>query len=604
MNILIRRTIILITILFCLISDASTMDNKTIFIKSIKIEGTNELKVSEIKKVMDIKFPTWVPFIRLPRYEETILKKDLKSIEKLYQSYGYFGVSVNYDIKLNKNKISIIITIKEGIYTTIRKIMLITDKQDEELRSNLLNEIEIKQGQRFQYKFYEESKKKIKNYLLNNGYGQVAVEGTVFVDRESYQSDILFIVNEGLFQYFGSVEIIGNKFIKKKHIYDEIVFDSGDVFSQEKINESQENLFNLGLFQSVKITAISSSSATIVPVKVDVSEGNKRVVKLGVGYGTEARFRTQVEWNRYYLWGAPRTLTLSLFYSSIEREVSAKYFKPYFINRKNNLTITGSVSRENVKSYVNDKLSLETQIKRMINNKLAIFVAFNVETNKPIRTNIILFEDIVAATPGSLYFISNIQTGLNYIHIDDPFYPKHGIINSFYIESASFLLGSEIDYLKGVIENHLYRTLIKDLIIVSRVKFGLIKPYHHTDYMPIFKKFFSGGSNSVRGYGFQEIGPKDEADNPIGGESIVESNIELYFPIINKFKGTVFLDAGDVYLTDFKLDIYELQYGAGTGIRYITPFGPLGLDIAFPVEHLKKIEFDMYKIHFSIGLGF
>ena len=194
------------------------------------------------------------------------------------------------NIKLNKNKISIIITIKEGIYTTIRKIMLITDKQDEELRSNLLNEIEIKQGQRFQYKFYEESKKKIKNYLLNNGYGQVAVEGTVFVDRESYQSDILFKVNEGLFQYFGSVEIIGNKFIKKKHIYDEIVLDSGDVFSQEKINESQENLFNLGLFQSVKITAISSSSATIVPVKVDVSEGNKRVVKLGVGYGTEARF--------------------------------------------------------------------------------------------------------------------------------------------------------------------------------------------------------------------------------------------------------------------------------------------------------------------------
>ncbi|MCB4791923.1 MAG: BamA/TamA family outer membrane protein [Elusimicrobia bacterium] len=575
-------------------------------IASIRFSGIKELKAGDIKMIMDTKFPGWLPFAKKPALDEGILKSDMKNIETYYQSNGYFDASAGYTIMKDKKKAvaKIIIGIIEGRPSLTEKITLSMTGKDKELISTLYGLVTLERGKRFRYELYETSKKNIQDRLKNNGYGTSSVAGKALVNKQAHSVDIEYSVDEGLLQRFGAVTLNGNKSVREKDITAELAFKPGDVFSNTKIDQSRENIFNLSVFRLVSVTPVISSASAIVPINIAMEEGDKRQIRLGLGYATEAKVRTSVQWSRYYLWGRPRTLTLGALYSSIEQNITGTVIQPYFIDRKNSLSVTSALDKEVVPSYTNEKISSQLQVKRNLQNNFSIFTAYNLEVNRPVDLHDTLLSDILTATPGSSYYISSLSAGLNYSFVDNPAYPSHGSTYSLYFEPATFLLGSEVDYFKGVMETHLYGTLFRELIAASRIKIGFIRPNRFTTDIPIFKRFFTGGSYSVRGYGFQQIGPKDPEGNPLGGQYLIEGNIELRFPIKGNFKGVVFVDSGDIYQSSFSFNTYSLNYGVGTGVRYITPIGPLGIDLAFPAENYRNVDLGSYHFYLTIGQGF
>jgi outer membrane protein insertion porin family/translocation and assembly module TamA len=630
-------------------------------VSKIEIIGVKELGISDVKKLMDSKFPSWLPFARHPALDEDILKIDMKNIETYYQSNGYFEASASYRIiKLNKKAfVKVSVNITEGPACYVDKVTLTlgrpnnirvsplysqrgaegefevavttgtppspsldkrggndTDSEESvkpglsvsgrnnELLAKLSALITLERGKRFSYELYEASKKAMLTYLGDNGYGTAVVTGKALVNKNSRAVETEYIVSNGPLQRFGLTAVTGNKDVKTKDITAELVYLPGDIFSNSKLDQSRENIFNLSLFRDVAVTPSISSGSAFVPVNIEVSEGNKRQIGLGIGYGPETKLRTTLEWDRYYLWGRPRTLTFKASYSAIDGNLTAKIFQPYFIDRKNSLSLTGAFDKEIATSYTIEKLSAQLQVKRNLNNNISIFTAYNAEVDKPVQLSDVMPSDIIGAAIGSSYYISSLSAGLNFAFIDNPAYPAHGVTYSLYVEPASSQLGSQIDYLKGVTECHLYGVLINDLIVASRLKFGVIKPYSFTTDIPIFKRFFSGGSNSVRGFGYQQIGPKDTAGNPIGGEYQFEGNIELHYSIKGNLKGVIFMDTGNIYASSFSLNAYDLNYGVGTGVRYVTPIGPIGIDLAFPVIHLQPIDVSSYYFYLTIGQGF
>ena len=603
----IKRTVINAAALILIMSACSCAESaKVVLVAGIEINGAKEFKAGDIKNVMDTKFPSWIPFTVKPKLDEGVLKNDMTNIETYYQANGYFDVSAsNVIVKGKKNApVHVVINIDEGPPSLVDKITLNTSGRDPALFAKLNGLIALERGKRFRYELYENSKKNMLVYLNNNGYGSAFVAGKALVNREARTVEAVFSVSEGQLQQFGEAAVSGNKDVKTKDITAELVFKPGELFSNAKLDQSRVNIFNLSLFRSVSVTPVISSGSAVVPVNIETVEGDKRQIRLGIGYGTEAKIRTSLQWSRYYLWGRPRTLTFGASYSSIEENLTARIIQPYFIDRKNSLTLTGAFDRVAAVSYTNEQISSQVQVKRNFMDNLSVFTAYTLEVNRPVNLQDILLSDILAATPGSSYFISSLSAGLNYAFVDNPSYPSHGLTYSLYFEPATYLLGSQVDYLKGVTECHLYGVLFKDFIIASRLKFGFIRPSRYTTDIPIFKRFFSGGSYSVRGFGFQQIGPKDPAGNPLGGQYQFEGNIELRYPIKGNLKGVVFMDSGDVYESSFSLNAYDLSYGVGTGVRYVTPIGPLGIDLAFPVEHLRPINLSSYYFYLTIGQGF
>ncbi|MGA2091489.1 MAG: BamA/TamA family outer membrane protein [Endomicrobiales bacterium] len=596
---------VVLTLVLCVTAPSRADAGGESLIASIQFHGVKELSVGDIKKAMDTQV-LWVPLVKKPRLDEGVLKNDMKNIETYYQANGFFDATASYAILKNKKNttVRVLITVNEGRPSIVDKISISTHAQTKALISKLTSLVTVERQKRYQFEKYEESKKKILQYLNDNGYGAAAIVGKALVNKLQRQVEIVYTINEGPLQKFGPVTITGNETVQKKDIIAELVFKTSDTFSGAKVEQSRTKIFNLGVFRVVSVHPVVSSSSTIVPITIDVVEGDKRQIRLGIGYATEAQLRTSIQWSRYYLWGRPRTLTLEASDSAIDEAFTGNILQPYFLDRKNSLTLIGSYDKQTVPSFTDEKTSFQLQVKRNFQDNFFAFAAYNLEVNKLDYLPDTLFADILAATPGSSYFIASLSGGLNYTHVDNIAYPTHGYSFSLYEEPATFLLGSQFDYLKSVVETHFYGLLTGDVVIAMRTKIGYIAPSRYTTDVPIYKRFFSGGGYSVRGYGFDLIGPQDTQGNPIGGDCLYEENIEIRYPIVGKIKGVAFIDSGAVYATSFYINSNDLNYGVGTGFRYVTPIGPVGIDLAFPVQHYLPINWGSYNLYFTIGQGF
>ena len=142
------------------------------------------------------------------------------------------------------------------------------------------------------------------------------------------------------------------------------------------------------------------------------------------------------------------------------------------------------------------------------------------------------------------------------------------------------------------------------MVFAKRFQLGSIYTFATTEEsdVPIFKRFFAGGSNSMRGFGYQKLGVLDSSEDPVGGNSLLVGNIELRFPLYKKLTGITFVDYGNVYSESFNYPLDELRYAAGSGLRYNTVVGPLRLDFGYAINPNPDLR--RYQIFLSLGQAF
>jgi len=159
----------------------------------------------------------------------------------------------------------------------------------------------------------------------------------------------------------------------------------------------------------------------------------------------------------------------------------------------------------------------------------------------------------------------------------------------------------DFDFIRVIGEARRYQPLVWDFVLALRTRIGIEDPIAGSETVPLFERFFAGGTNSVRGYERWHVGPFVAGD-PIGGLSLVEMSIELRHPITETIGAAVFLDAGQVSVKEFDLPFDDLDYGTGFGVSYKTPIGPLRVDLGFPLERPPGDA--GWQIHLSLGQAF
>ncbi len=145
-----------------------------------------------------------------------------------------------------------------------------------------------------------------------------------------------------------------------------------------------------------------------------------------------------------------------------------------------------------------------------------------------------------------------------------------------------------------------YKSIVSGTVLAGRAKVGAMKPIWGDDVTPIEERFYAGGSSSVRGWARGEIGPQDEENRPIGGNSYLEFSLELRQKIYKIFYLVAFTDAGNIWQNDKGHDFADLVYSGGLGFRIHTPIGPIRFDAAQPIKNSKK----RIQLHVSIGQAF
>ena len=575
-------------------------------LRSLRIIGAKTIPVKKIKAEMVLPTPSWLPWKKLPLFKEDELAGDLVRLKTYYQRQGFYHTRIVPKVETKDNRVSVELHITEGPFVRVaQEEVKETPTTPPVALSALKAKWPLKVGDRFTVDGYEALKRLYRDYLLDHGYPQAQVEGKILLDEQKNTAKIEVTVTPGSLGYFGDVKIKGNVETPDYLIRRQLTFKPGDIFSFKELYDSQRKLYGLDLFQTATLTPLEDQEKDHrIPVEVSIQEKKKRSVKLGLGYGDEDRFRARLGLSFRNLGGGGRTLELDGKHSSIEDRVTSTFTNPQLWASHNDLVLQGGYIRRYLPGFTDKSTVTQERLERDLPWKIRGYVGHGLEFARPFNIPEETLAILTQTTTGKLYRASMLLLGLRRDTTDNPVDPHHGSLLAWTQEFAPNFLGSNLQFLRNVVEGRGYQAIgHSDFVLAGRLKFGVIQPIQSTQQIPIFRLFFAGGNDSNRGYRFDYLGPRTASGLPIGGEALMEGSLEGRIPLYQDFRAVVFTDFGNVFQQTANFDLGQLRYASGLELRYMTPIGPLGVGIGVPWNPINSHK-DNYRVYFTIGQAF
>lgn len=594
--------LVVIAVSLSLNSALGEANNQIARISKIKIKGADHVSIKEIKERIGTEFPSIRPWVKDPEFDEEILKDDMVRIQRLYADHGYYDAKAEYKIKYKDKRDRVEITVKlvEGKPVILRDLDIdIPDDLNEDIKKDILDSLPIKVNKRFSSIKYQQTKALITDILSNNGYPKAVVEGEAIVNRKEKWAKVSLKINTGLLYRFGSISAEGNEKVESYVITREATFEKGDIYSTKKLNDTQTRIFQLGLFSSVLIDTDLKEETTTADVKVKVKERKLGEVKIGAGFGTEDLFRGQVVWTKRNFFGGGRRLQLSASASFITQRFLVSLIQPYIIGGGSELAGSINFERDDFPGFEAGSIVGTVGVRKRFSQVFSGFGSFNIQASR--LTNVSSETELFIERNN--YFVTFFNFGIVRNTTDNIFNPTRGTVALFVLEPSFKTLGSQVNYIKGTLQLTGYKELL-NVVFAKSITVGFIQPFggDGTFSVPIFKRFFAGGSTSMRGFPFQKLGPLDANEDPIGGNSLLVGSFEIRFPIYKELGGVVFFDYGNVYKDEFDYKLDQLKYAPGAGLRYNTIIGPIRFDFGYALNPEPGIR--RYQFFFSIGQAF
>ena len=574
-------------------------------VEQITFFGNSALPDDELRDVTVTKERPWYRFWEeRPSFDLVTFENDLERLRRYYEARGYYGAAVTYDLDVDAEReaVTVRFDIREGRPVLISEIDVeVTGDGPIQSPPSLPESLPIKRDDVFTESGYQKAEQILRAALLDKGYAHVKTERKAEIDLDERRVRIRYSIQPGPEAKFGETEIKGLETVEPEIVSRELTYHAGETYSLEKVVESREKLLALDLFSTVKVgPVVTSGTPVVVPMAVEVGEKSHREIRIGLGYGTEDLFRTQIEWRHLNWLGGGRRLSVLAKYSSIVVSGAINFVQPHFLTPRTQGVMTLSHDQEDEESYLRNVTRFAPRLDHRFSSTLTGFIGFRAEYDK--------LNDVAAATVQSLGtvrregFLFGPTAGLVWDTSDDPFNPKKGQVISLAVNQAGAIWGGVFSFYKITAEAKKYLDIGWQTVFASRLKLGLADAIGADENLPIFERYYAGGEKSVRGYGRRRLGPVTASNDPLGGLSLIEGSLELRRPIWKELYGAVFIDFGQISTRRFDLPVRNLQFSSGFGLSYATPVGPLRLDVGFPFKPPRGDH--PWQVHFSIGAYF
>jgi outer membrane protein insertion porin family len=542
-------------------------------------------------------------------FSEPLLQQDLKSLVEFYQREGFIDVLVSRELRhnLKDHTVAVVIRINENQPVLLNRIdhLFVDDTSSHTYLDKVFRQergkLKLSKGQRFRDEAIQQDKAALTNTLANNGYLYAQVAVKIHWHEAEHSADLVFEIRPGPLCRFGSVKVSGNHRTDSSLIVKQVAFKPYDLYSQEVLQRSQRFIYQLGVFQYVTIkVSASDSHKQVLPVELLVREAPRVTTKLGVGYGREEYLRFFVDLNFLNLLGGARRLNLYAKHSKLEPyHVLLKLTQPAFIHPGASLSLYPFYRSEKEPGYAIVRYGADFSYQQRLSYYTDGSVSYTFERDR-LSVSRMTAEEALKNQDIKLYNKSSVTFGL----VDDRSYPifqpQRGWYNAASLTLTGVGLQSDFHYLRWIYESRKYTQLLSGYVFAARVKLGAMKPLYADKVTPLEERFYSGGSNSVRGWGRSLLGPISSAGRPMGGNSLAEASVEMRLPLYKLLHSVVFCDLGNVWSSYLNFPLSELHYAAGAGLRFQTPIGPIRLDVAWPLgEGGNPVQ-----VHASIGQAF
>ncbi len=518
-----------------------------------------------------------------------------KKIAALYAEEGFLAASsrqgeIKYDSQQGSVEVEIIM--KEGSRSSVSSLAL-TDNQT--LPDELLANLSLTPGSVYLPLKLTGDEKTVLQYYKTRGYWSARADAMVEPLPGSPHVIIRYDFETGTQARIHSVQIRGRKVTREGLIRKELKLKEGEMITEELLSEAQDRLYAMRIFESINMHLEETDEPGMYDVIVDVVEDKKYEVVYGGRYDSEEDFEGEAQLVDQNFLGTAQSVFIYGRLNRRENRYQFGYSSPsilgwnwnaFFLAERVNITELDLVQTNFTFQQQNDLPGL-----------------FELQSGYKYTRNKTTLE--IPGDPVPQEFIIGISRLLATVYgdyRDNPINATHGFFVSTGLEYSPDFLGSFQTFLKSYSQFFYYRNFSR-FTLASGVRLGLATTFEQ-QFLLTPERFFAGGGDTIRGFRFEEVGPRDEIFNePLGGEAVLILNEEVRFPIYKWFEGVLFYDLGNVYeeITDFSFS--DLRHSTGFGLRLALPYGVLArFDLGFNLDPLEDEPRTVF--HFGFGQAF
>ncbi|MFN4089802.1 MAG: autotransporter assembly complex protein TamA [Alphaproteobacteria bacterium] len=519
---------------------------------------------------------------------------DVATFERVLRSQGYYAATIEVDFDDSVEPVDIDIRITPGPRYRIERYDLDYAGAAPPGVPTRPDQIGVEIGAPAQSATVVDAQARLVMRLGEAGYPLAEVtDREAIVDHDLQALLVRLTVTPGPLGRYGRVAVQGLDRTEEGYVRRLVALREGSTWDQREVETARSRLAGTGLFESVAIERADEAGPDgALPITVRLAERPPRTIGGSLGYGSAEGARAEVFWEHRNLTRRNERLRLGATVAELEQGITAAYRKPNWRRLDQEFLVDGAAKRSTFDAY--DELTVlgSVGVSRSWGAGWTGTVAAALE-----------YSVIEEAGSTEKFLLASLPGTLSRDTTDNLLDPTRGYRAALTINPHVGTGARDLAFLITSLGGSAYYRIDEAgrYVAAGRARLGSIVGVGTQD-IPATKRLYAGGGGSVRGYAFQAAGPLDSRGDPVGGRSLIEVGAEMRIKLTDTIGIVPFIDGGSVFDQPYPTSFGDLLWAAGLGGRYYTNFGPIRLDVAFPLNG--RSADDLFQFYVSIGQAF
>jgi translocation and assembly module TamA len=503
------------------------------------------------------------------------------------EPFGFYNSRVTVSVEAAGEGYRLLVKVLPGepVRLTEVTVTLAGAGKDERRLRRLVEKFPLNKGDVLLHQSYEVAKGELKSRAQDLGYLDAEFSRhEIRVAESATRATIKLLLDSGEKYYFGETSIEGAPDYPESFLRRHLAYNPGDKFSYAHLGETQRNFTNSERFKEVIIIPEKEDAEAFkIPIHVELKAGPRMTLRPGVGYGTDTGARFTLRYRDVNMFHLGHELHSHLYIAERLQGLVTGYIIPSPKDIRSSTTLQLNLQQEDTTTYYSRIAALGMDRNRSLGKGKLVTAYIKAQ-----------YEDYTVGDEKSTARL--LLPGVRFSDncYDNLIRPRRGFRYGVDLRGTHQALGSDTALVQFLAEgSHLLR-LPWRLSLHTRAKGGATMLNDPLSDIPPSLRFFTGGDQSVRGYSYQSLGPRNASGQVVGGTQLLVGSIELERALRKDWGVSVFYDAGNAFNSFSNVSIAQ---GAGVGLHYYTSVGGLNLSVARPLG----VDNPSLHIHFTVG---
>ena len=591
----------------------------------VTFEGAKLFSQFDLRNTLANSFSyfNYIPFLNdylnFGLYDRQELAADRARLREKYHNKGYLDFTITAleqtPDKKDPEYVDLLFKVDEGKPYTVGKV---TVAGNAVFKKEVLEKyLKLKEKETFSLALETESANAITRFYETIGYAEVRCRALRMPDPEKHTVDICFEVEEGRKFMVRDVLISGNSATRDKVIRRELVIQPGDPVDRNRVEISRRRLLGMGYFTKVEADTVNAGGADEKVVRFKVEEKTRRYnFRLAAGVSDINSFFGMLEASvdnfdianpKGWFYDGGQRMRVQGILGIDNSGFNVDFVEPWFLDEPIRLETSVYMNTTEYDNWEEWRVGARVSFQRKIFDDfttVALGYKYDVVRVRDVASEVRPY--VKSHDLDGTFLVSQPSLMIGRDTRDSILEPTQGYNINFFSSITPEVLGSSATYYRLELKGSYYKSFFdKFLIAYVGAKIGTVSTFGGSDEVPLFERYFLGGSNSIRGFDYRTVGPTDN-DETVGGLSMLLLTAEVSHAIWGPIRGAIFCDAGGAWDHAYELDFSKFNIGAGYGFRVKVPYlnVPIRLDIAYPFLNNQKGVSKKVRLHFNVGAGF